>query len=67
MAETGPAIEISALNIFDNRELKRLPVVNFSQQNRDRMDAGALGSPPTPFTSDNFPLQTSLIPVLIFY
>src|ERR1700730_1197188 len=47
-------IEVGSLDVFDDRELERLPVVGLEDDNRHLMQSGALRRPPAAFTGDNF-------------
>src|SRR5262245_64287129 len=47
-------IEIGALNVLDDGELERFAVVNFKEDHRHVVDAGALRRPPPPLTGNDF-------------
>src|SRR3984893_2540918 len=47
-------IEVGSLDVFDDRELERLPVVGLEADYRHFMQSGALRRPPAPLTGDNF-------------
>src|SRR6202047_3443605 len=47
-------IEVGSLDVFDDRELERLPVVGLEADDRHLMQSGALRRPPAPLTGDNF-------------
>src|SRR6202171_5302425 len=47
-------IEVGSLDVFDDRELERLPVVGLEGDDRHLMQSGSLRRPPAPLTGDNF-------------
>src|SRR5580693_968737 len=47
-------IEVCSLDVFDDRELERLPVVSLEADNRHLMQSGALRRPPAPLSGDDF-------------
>src|ERR1700732_3229078 len=47
-------IEVGSLDVFDDRELERLPVVGLEADNRHFMQSGALRRPPAPLSGDDF-------------
>ena len=46
--------EIDALNVFDQRDLQRLGVVEVADKNGNASNFRFLRRPPTPFTRDDF-------------